>query len=61
MDEGDKVRVVIKFAGRQLKHTELSKRILEAVISGIPEAVIESQPVFAGRNLSMIINKPQQR
>lgn len=58
LDEGDKVRVVIKFSGRQLKHTELGKEIFEKVTAAIPEIVVERQPVFEGKNLFVILNKP---
>lgn len=57
LDEGDKVRVVIKFSGRQLKHTELGKVLLNKILDAIPVAVIEKQPVFTDRNLSMVVTK----
>lgn len=60
LDEGDKVRVVIKFSGRQLKHTELGKELFDKVIAAIPEVVVEKQPVFEGKNLFVILNKPHQ-
>jgi translation initiation factor IF-3 len=55
LDEGDKVRVVVKFAGRQMSHAELGKELFEKVINAIPEAIIEKQPVFEGKHLSMLI------
>lgn len=61
LDEGDKVRVVVKFVGRQLKHTELGKEIFDKVIAAIPDAVVEKQPVFEGKNLFIIINKPTSK
>lgn len=57
LDDGDKVRIMIKFVGRQARHTELGEPILEKIITAIPEAVIESQPAFEGRNLLMLISK----
>ena len=58
IDEGNKVRVIVKFSGRQLKHTELGKEIFEKVVAAIPGVIIEKQPVFEGKNLSIILNKP---
>lgn len=58
LDEGDKVRVVIKFSGRQLKHTELGKEIFEKVVIATPGALMEKQPVFEGKSLFIILNKP---
>lgn len=57
LDEGDKVKVVIKFSGRQLKHTELGKEIFNKVIIAIPEAIVEKQPVFEGKTLFVILHK----
>jgi len=57
LEEGDKVRVVIKFSGRQLKHVELGKEIFEKVVSAIPEVTVEKQPVFEGKNLFIILHK----
>lgn len=56
-DGGDKVRIVIKFSGRQLKHIDFGKEIFDKIIAALPEARIEKQPSFEGRNLSMIIFK----
>lgn len=61
LDEGDKVRVVIKFAGRQLKHTELGKEIFDKVVAAIPQVIVEKQPVFEGKNLFVILNKPASK
>ncbi len=58
LDEGDKVRVVIKFSGRQMKHTELGKGIFDKVVVALPEVVVERQPVFEGKSLFVILNKP---
>lgn len=57
LDEGDRVRVIVKFSGRQLRHMERGEPILEKVISAVPDAIIEKQPVFEGRDLSMVISK----
>ena len=61
LEEGDKVRVVIKFSGRQLKHTELGKEIFEKVVSAIPGVLMEKQPVFEGKNLFIILTKPSTK
>lgn len=57
LDEGDKVRVVIKFAGRQLKHTEFGKEIFDKVIIAIPSAVVERQPILDGKNLFIVLTQ----
>lgn len=57
LDEGDKVRVVIKFAGRQLKHTELGKEIFDKVVEATPGVLLEKQPILEGKNLFVILSK----
>lgn len=57
LEEGDKVKVIIKFSGRQLKHVELGKPIFNKVISSIPGVVVERQPIFEGRSLFVILTK----
>lgn len=61
LDDGNKVRVVIKFSGRQLKHTELGKDIFTKVTSAIPSVIVERQPVFEGKSLFVILNKPAEK
>jgi len=61
LDEGDKVRVVIKFSGRQLKHTELGKELFEKVTAAIPNVVVEKAPVFEGKSLFIILSKPSAK
>lgn len=58
LGDGNKVKVVIKFSGRQLKHTELGKEIFDKVILALPGIIVEKQPVFEGKNLFLILNKP---
>ncbi len=57
LDEGDKVRVVVKFTGRQLKHVELAKIIFEKVLAEIPECVLEKNTDWEGRNIFIILTK----
>ena len=61
LGEGDKVRVVIKFSGRQLKHVELGREIFEKVTTAIPGVIIEKQPIFEGKALSLVLNSPASR
>lgn len=57
LGEGDKVRVIVKFSGRQMKHIELAKIIFEKVVDRIPEAVIEKNADWEGRNIFIILTK----
>jgi translation initiation factor IF-3 len=59
LDDGNKVKVMIKFSGRQIKHSELAKVLFEKVLAKLPEKVnIEKSPNWEGRSLQMIIAIP---
>ena len=46
----DKVKVSIRFRGREMAHTELGKEVLDRIEKAILEyGVVEKQPVMEGR------------
>ena len=53
---GNKVRVVVRFKGREMAHQELGREMLtrfEAAVSSV--GTVEKKPVLDGRILSMIV------
>ncbi len=58
LDDGDRVKILVVFKGREIAHTELGpemiKKILELLGSDI---VIESKQQMSGRNLSIQVRK----
>ena len=57
LDEGDKVKVTIRFRGRELAHTELGYDVLKEVLKRLTSAyVVEKQPAMDGKTMSMIIS-----
>jgi len=58
LDEGDKVKVTIRFRGRELAHTELGYDVLNEVLKRLVEGsyVIEKPAAMEGRFMSMTIN-----
>ena len=57
LDEGDKVKVTIRFRGRELAHTELGYEVLNEVLKRLTSAYnIEKPAVMDGRNMSMTIS-----
>lgn len=53
---GDKVRVVVRFRGRQMAHQNIGREILERFIEACAEyGSVDKPPVFEGRNLSVLI------
>lgn len=57
LDEGDKVKVTIRFRGRELAHTELGYDVLKEVLKRLTSAyVVEKQPAMDGKTMSMTIS-----
>jgi translation initiation factor IF-3 len=53
---GDKVKLTVKFAGRQIIHPELGRNILDKALDNLSEiAEKDSEPKMAGRALSINI------
>lgn len=56
LEEGDKVKVTIRFKGREMAHMELGEAMVKRIQRDIvEEAVIESFPRFEGRQMVMMI------
>jgi translation initiation factor IF-3 len=57
LNEGNKVKVTIRFKGRELAHTELGKVVLDDVLAHIEgEYVLDRPPVMEGKTMSMILS-----
>ncbi len=53
---GHKVKIVAIFRGREMAHQELGYEMLQKIIEQLNEiAIVEQQPVMAGRNLSILL------
>ena len=58
LDDGDRVKVMIVFKGREMAHREIGKELLEKVVSLLGEdAIMEGTPQMNGRNLSVQVRK----
>jgi translation initiation factor IF-3 len=57
LDEGNKVKVTIRFRGRELAHTELGFDVLKEVEKRLTEGsyVVEKAPAMEGRFMSMTL------
>lgn len=56
IDEGDKVKVTLRFRGREMAHQELGMRVLERVRDDMEEtAQVESMPKLEGRQMVMVL------
>ena len=57
LEGGDKVKVTLRFRGREMAHLELGRKLLERVADDVVEhGKIESMPRLEGRQMVMMIN-----
>ncbi len=57
LQDGDKVKVNIRFRGRQITHSEIGLQVMRSFAERIKEyAIIERQPLLEGRNMIMILS-----
>jgi translation initiation factor IF-3 len=62
LEEGDKVKVSIRFRGREMHYTSLGEGVLLKFAEAVKEiGVLEKRPRLEGKNMSMIINPKQQQ
>ena len=55
-DEGDKVKVTLRFRGRELAHQELGWQVLQRVKADTePISKVESEPRMEGRQMVMVL------
>ena len=56
LDNGDKVKVTIRFRGRELAHTELGLDVLNNVLAKLGgDLTVEKAPAMEGRTMSMTL------
>jgi translation initiation factor IF-3 len=56
IDDGDKVKVTLRFRGREMAHQELGAQVLQRVRDELEEiAKVEQMPKFEGRQLTMVM------
>ena len=55
-EEGDKVKITLRFRGREMAHQELGQQLLDRVKKDTLEAAkVESEPRFEGRQIVMVL------
>lgn len=56
LEEGDKVKVTIRYRGREMAHQELGMKVMDRVKGDLDElAVVEQHPRMEGRQAVMIL------
>ena len=57
LKDGNKVKVTIRFRGRQITHSEIGRQVMNEFADRIKEyGTVDKAPVIEGRNMSMFIS-----
>ncbi len=60
LEDGDRVKIMVIFRGREMAHKELGQEMVNKILQRISEeieVVVEGKPQFAGRNLSISVRR----
>jgi translation initiation factor IF-3 len=61
IEEGDKVKVTLRFRGREMAHPNLGRQLLEEVADRVKNvAVVERMPLMEGNTMTMILTRGKQ-
>jgi len=56
LEDGDKVKVTVRFKGREMAHPQLGRQVLDAISNNLRNsATIERTPLIEGRTMTMIL------
>ena len=62
LGEGNKVKVTVRFRGRELAHTELGLEVLKDVLARIEgEYAMDKAPAMEGRFMSMVLSPKSKK
>lgn len=58
LDDGDRVKIMVVFRGREMAHKELGFALMDKVIEMLGDGIaVDQKPQMAGRNLSINIRR----
>lgn len=62
LDEGDKLKITVRFRGRELAHPDRGRTLLMAIADKLKDhGTIERQPLLEGRQMFMVMNPARQQ
>ena len=62
LQEGNKVKVTIRFRGRQITHSEIGLRVMQEFAEIVKDyAIVERRPLLEGRHMIMILAPKENR
>ena len=57
LEDGDKVKVTVRFKGREMAHPQLGRQVLDTIANNLRNAAtIERVPLIEGRTMTMILS-----
>jgi translation initiation factor IF-3 len=57
LEKGDRVKIVVRFRGRQLGHTEIGRVVLNRFVEATSDySVVDKTPKMEGRQMVMFLN-----
>ena len=57
LDTGEKVRLSVKFSGREVSHPETGIELINQIVSLLPEAQVDKQPTLDGKQMWCMLSK----
>lgn len=58
LEKGHKVKLTVRFRGREIVHSELGNELLDNMVEQLSDvAVVDQEPSLAGKQLNMVIRK----
>ncbi len=62
LEDGDKVKITLRFRGREMAHQELGLKQLQKIEGDVAEfGVVEQQPKMEGRQMGMLIGPKKKK
>jgi translation initiation factor IF-3 len=58
LEDGDKVKITVRFRGRELNYVKLGQAVLDKFIQNLEDiSVVEKKPILEGKNMFIILAK----
>lgn len=62
LEDSDKIRLIVKFKGRQIVHPEFGRETLDKVVNAVADiSKIEREPHFEGKQLIVILSPERKK
>lgn len=61
LSAGEKVKVTVKFSGRQIAFPEMGVAVINNIIDKLPGVIVDKQPTMEGKNLWCILSRKQNK